>query len=518
MTVSMNDLRLLHDKVGTDPATALRMLRDYDRTFPQDQDLLRTRGGILIDIGAALLTEELVEEGISVLQSQPERAHPMYCYNLANGFSTLDLVARQKSDFVFDPIKSPLLDAKELYRKAYADIAKLDAPERARLRINFGNCLASLGRTLDAIDEYKIALRDVPNQPMAWGNLGVEEVRLSRVVRNWVLQLDARDCLDKALEGDALEAIGEGHARQYFSAVRQRLAQSFENVDTDPRNEKTPPHRYRTKRLQQYAEFCLRHGLFLSLALFDHHFSSVASDGLGFTLTTPVDDTTTFTYLSRTLNEIKEQYATARLLLFEAGHPAYRLLEYDEMTNYTDNLDYGVYGLSVGRYKSAFRGAYDVLDRIAFFVYVYLKVNPDDLKEHQVDFQSIWWTGRGTTSQPRQEVVNSKSYHLFALLDMARDMRKGGYFQRFWEIRNLLAHRYLIPHNEGVSWDSETDGAHYHISARDLESQTISLMHFVRNAAIHLIAFVHETEQEKRSKSSSLIVPIYVPQYKHFDW
>lgn len=516
MRLSENKLHELSVLVGEDPLAALETIRRLDSEYPNDVNLLSDRGAFLIDIGNTLGDASMVQEGIDSLKefidTYPDSSDPHRLYNVANGYYALHAVSRDQPGFEFDPVSTPLVEAKHWYRRALGSSQKADTDQRARLHVNYGNCLAGLGRTVDAITEYEQALSLDPDHPMAWGNLGMELIRFGRVAGNRVFLLDARDALERALSSNRLTLIGTQDARDRFLTWYKRVNEHISGVTTDPRTVPGRSRRYPTKRYEEYVYFCIHHELFLTLALFDHHFESIASDSIGFSISTSIDDDTTFIRLSRIINEIKEQYATARLLLFESINPPHRGRSYNDLTHYTDNLDYAVYGIGSGKLKIAFRSAFDILDKIALFINDYLSIG---LKPRQVTFTSLWLDPKRGVLRP--PITEANSYHLFALYDIARDVSRDGDLEYFSVSRHYLTHRYLVPHIDSMFWQDGSDNPDHHIDYGDLISDTIEIMSLVRNAVIYLIAFINEFEGSKRSASERPSLPMYMPRYRSHD-
>lgn len=99
-----------------------------------------------------------------------------------------------------------------------------------------------------------------------------------------------------------------------------------------------------------------------------------AEDKLHISITHDIWDDSKQIRLSRALNEIYERYTIARTLLYEVHNHHYNPIPFEEMTRYTDNLDYAVYGVRVAKLKLAFESAFNVLDKVAYFMNDYLEL------------------------------------------------------------------------------------------------------------------------------------------------
>jgi hypothetical protein len=235
-------------------------------------------------------------------------------------------------------------------------------------------------------------------------------------------------------------------------------------------------------------------------------------DDVFFNIVTGIDDDRTFPRLARIVNELKENYAGARLLLYEACDHPYLTASYDNLTHYAYNLDYAVYGVIPAKLKLAFGSAYNILDKIALFLRDYLHIQ---LAEHRADFDRVW--RKEPTAPLRPEIVQANNMYLYALYDVARDLQRDGFWSRLRDMRNRITHRYLLPHIESCGqWNMECDSPDYHIGYDELALRTIELLQIVRCAVVYLIAFIDTMEQRKLSDAKGIVPPVYVSSYPHF--
>jgi len=513
--ISRDELENLRELIGEDPHKALQVLSSYEEEYFDDANLQLNRGGLLIDIGAELKDSHHVKRGISsivkVLPHTDKENRPAQLYNLANGYSALDSIARRNPDFLFDPDDTPLRQAKRCYREALAGSEHLDADQRAQLRVNYGNCLSGLGRSLEAISEYNAALSHAPDHPMAWGNLGIELEHFAFVAGDMTILRDASEGLAKALASDRLEQMGASWGRPYFEKAQQRIERLMGLARQYARPLTPEAPKSATAYTHHYKEFCLKHQLFLNFCLKNRPCEHVAEDIVSLSLTTTLDHKTTYPRLARVVNEIKERYATARLLLFEACNPAFDTQPYDEMTYYADNLDYAIYGIRPAKLKLAFEAAYNILDKVAFFINAYLNLA---INEKRVTFASVWREGKNTRLRPA--IAERGNYHLYGLYDVSTDLAPQGHVEHLRRIRDYLTHRYLVLHVEQLHWVTSADGPEYHSGYRELMVHTIELMQLVRSAVIYLIAFIDQEERERRQDLEGPVPNMHVAAYRPY--
>ncbi|MGC1378549.1 MAG: hypothetical protein WA821_20120 [Anaerolineales bacterium] len=227
--ISQEQLEKLNSLSITKPQEALELLREYDEKYSRDINLWLNSGGILIDIGSDLFQINMVIEGITRLEAAIEHGkidEPTMFYNLANGYSALHNLYRQidGENYIFDPDNTPLLRAKQFYRKALLKSDRLNPDLRAQLWVNYGNCLSGLGRSVEALSAYDQALRFVPNHPMAKGNLAVELFYFARITRHSIFLLDANKMLEEVLSGKGLQKYASVGAKRSFEKTREKIS------------------------------------------------------------------------------------------------------------------------------------------------------------------------------------------------------------------------------------------------------------------------------------------------------
>jgi hypothetical protein len=359
--------------------------------------------------------------------------------------------------------------------------------------VNFGNCLSGLGRTLEAIRQHDLALDYVPDHAMALGNLGVELEFFSAISSEYGILEDALSYLDRALSSKNLESIGGSQARAQFEQARARV---YKKVSLFAARGVRPPVvevREVKSEYQRYVEFCRRHDLLLNFATRHGQPSHANEDSVFFSMITPTDDSSTYPRLSRIVNETKERYVTARLLLYEACCHPYDTQPYDDMVFFGDNDDRAVYGVRPGKLKLAFEGAYNIFDKIALFVRDRFDLQVDD----RVDYGRIWREESATSL--RDPIVKTGNRQLFALYDISTDLGPSGYMAQLGTLRNFLTHRYVVVHTAGqTSWRANVDSGKYHVEYKRFAESTIELMRLVRYAVTYLSAFLHSEYRSSR--------------------
>ncbi len=522
--ISGDELAELNALVDKNPKKALAVLREYDEKYETDPNYQVNSGGFLIDIGEVLGQSNIVLGGIIRIEAVLDQIgcfHPNMLYNVANGYSAMsNLMRRSKGQaYRLEPNDTHLVRAKHYYRRAIEEIDQEDGDIRAQLWVNYGNCLSGLGRTVDAISAYDRALQLVPDYPMAKGNLAIEMHYFARIAHHPIFLLDALEKLNQVLSADNLGPYAGVGARKAFKRKRDEIAAEISELSVDKRERVVERPKLPSGYMGEYLDFCAGHQLFLNFCLSCRRCDRYVKDSLAFSLITDLDDRTTFTRLTRVVNEIKESYAFARLLLFQSLYPSLNIVPIDDLTTYVDNLDYAVYGTRVASLKLAFESAYNVLDKIAHFLNGYLALGVKSGPKLTFTTNGRIWHEKDN-DKLRPELLDLNNLHLLGLYDLARDLdidynqpENDGYYGQLRRTRNSLTHEYLIPHVEGMGWSVEADDEKLHLFYADLVEQAKDLQRLVRAAIIHLIAFIDLEERRKHQCFDGLVAPMYVPWY-----
>lgn len=508
----LDQLRWMIDK---NPVEAFKLLLHYESKYPDDGNLQRNAGGYLIDIGQLLSSTKVVESGIArihqVLPTLNLAERYIYLFNLGNGYAAIHSIASRAEGYEFDPDTSALIQAKSWYREALKVVDPNNSITCAEIHVNLGNCLSGIGRSVESISEYETALEFAPQHPMALGNLGMKLEHFARIAYQPELLEDASNLLATALAGNELEQLGQSNARNDFEPVYRRIQDWLNSPNGKISPIGSPPESIRDLATRKYTDFCARYGLFLNFCLQKRPCRTPVQDSISFSLLGDLDDEMAFARLARVLNEVKERYALARLLVYEAHFPPVDTVPYDGVTYYVDNLDYAVYGIRAAKLKSAFEGAFNILDKVAFFLNDYLGLG---MREQDVNFGSIWKESKQKDAPLKPDILRLQNFHLFGLYDISRDLAPGGFSDTLRNIRNSLTHRYLVPHSERIEWLESADSPKYHLGYREFFDRTIELLQLVRSAAIYLIAFIEQEEEKKHKDARGAIQLIQVQPYR----
>jgi len=455
-----------------------------------------------------LKNPEIIQKGIEAgknnLNSKDEAAHTAGdYYNLANGYHALFRLTERKIGTEVIPQSQNLQKAKFNFRSAikHSKIGVFNCQKLAW--VNYGNCLSDLGRGIEAIYAYDNALKIDKNFSMAIGSKARELQFFADISMKYreAIYVEAYQALKSIIEKPDLIEIGGASSKKAFESELKRI----EGLCKDKELLARPINyeKYDTKRLSKfelfYIDFCVKEKLFLNFHVHHEACRAAIIDPIFISIVTKIDDMDTFYIYAKHINQIKEDYAVARLLLVQSQFKRRDFDRISKRTTLINTLDYSQFNLYLGLLKTAFEEAYNILDKIAVFINDYYKFG---LPERDIYFDSISiWEEKRII---RKEILTSKNISLYALYDIYCDF-KSKYYAEIKKIRNASTHRRLVIFDSTFSKTIKNDG-NYNISLETMLHETISLLRLTKSAIIYLINFVNMEENKK--KGNGLIAPM----------
>jgi hypothetical protein len=378
-----------------------------------------------------------------------------------------------------------------------------------------------VGRFVEALDYWERALEIRSRFGMALGNLGCGLEEYARSLSDpghKVLFLKFAHTNLAAATGADAEYEGDcDSAKNFFKA---RMARIEKNV---PRLNEISLHPHsmgRSEAEQSYRSWCLRNRLFLN-PLNDLGDLSIANNDVLMMppFSTPIG---TPPVLIGFFNQIKQEFASGRWFLYDGTNsPSVHFS--DRKVLLYNSLDYPCHSLAVEKVKIAFRIAYSIFDKVAFFLneYMHLAINPRD-----VYFKTLWYANRRSKPFPvRSEFGNLDNWPFRGLFWLSKDLFDDEFAEviepdarDFYAIRNRLEHSYLkvqvemlgpLASREDDFW---FDGLAYLIPRDELASKTLRLFKLVRAALIYLMLGMHREESRHlQGKDNSKSMPMELP-------
>jgi hypothetical protein len=420
-----------------------------------------------------------------------------------------------------------------------AEFPLLEPLRQCQILVNTGNILSHIGRPIEAFEYWNRALGLMPSFAMALGNLGFGLETYARYLydpgHQVVIMKQACAFLKSV---DTPGAIWDCHDYQQIVVSMLDKAESIEShVDFSClENVSLYDHSIgRSKVERNYRAWALGQGLLLSPLNDLGMYPIAAHDVLH--LPDMVRQISEPPHFIGFFNQLKQEYASARFLYWQGmtESEAYKKHYSDRDVLLFNTLDYPVYSISVEQVKLAFRMAYSLFDKIAFFINEYWSLG---MRENSINFQSIWFEG-GTRGKPkilracfqgRQNLPLRGLYWLskdFVESDKDSDIVLGETMEpdayKLRSIRNHLEHKYLKVHDDLWGYSDRSDNGlfsdqwAFHLSMQELNEKTIRILKMARAGLTYLSLAVHREENIRRyQRPDEIAVPMTLPRWEYF--
>jgi len=392
--------------------------------------------------------------------------------------------------------------------------------KRSQILTNLANQFDAVGRFIDAQGMWAMALRQQQGFWMARGNRGRGLMNYGAALydsgHRGIFALAAHAELKQALNDfDQHPELGMPSLRPYFERAATAIAGRF---DLDRIAASYHPDDFelgKTVRERNYRLWALKESLFLN-PLNDLGTHPIAARDIlslpNFVL--PIGEPPVLTGF---FNQLKQEFVSARWLYFEGIHSESAHFSDRKVLLY-NTLDYPAFGLAVEKTKVAFRLAYSLFDKIAYFLNHYLKLG---IPEKQVSFRGIW---REKPGDPvRTQFDASENWPLRGLYWLSKDFFEASFAEviepharALNELRNHLEHKYVKVHvfltprpatGEDAT-DLFFDDLAHSLSREDLEGRSLRVLKLARSALIYLSLGMHHEERRKRSTTNSATGPV----------
>ncbi|KTE90019.1 hypothetical protein AT727_08815 [Desulfitobacterium hafniense] len=371
-----------------------------------------------------------------------------------------------------------------------------------QLFTNYANALSSMGRTIEAIRYYKRALSIHTDFGMAEGNLGIEYIHYADLDfdkgHSQIFHYVGYKYLKSALKHK--RTIVESEAIAYFQQKIDIFASEYVQ-DFLEKDLNLGKYSLGRKKEADYRTWVMNHGLFLN-TMNDLPFTDnfMAADVLH--LPSMIMKTANgLNYKHHGLfNQIKQEYITARYLIFESQQGGTKAHFADKHTDIMDTLDYTIYSIRIEKMKLAFRALYSLYDKIAYFINDYFELG---IPLNNVTYRKIWCKSAKEMLMVKQNLL---IYGLFWISKEFFDKDDGIQVstkpkaKRIYEIRQALEHKYLKITDYDMR-TSKNDSLAFYVTYQEFEKELFDLVHLVRESIIYLSLAVHLNELQKRAGS-----------------
>jgi hypothetical protein len=388
----------------------------------------------------------------------------------------------------------------------------MDAMRRCQILTNLGNQLDTVGRFVEARKYWSDALAIDANFWMARANRGRGLMHYAAALydpgHRAIFTFHAHwDLVDAVALADRYPHLGDSQAIPFFSESAEQIALHYDVGEIGKAHKPDGWDMGAKSTERAYRRWCLDNILFLN-PLNDVEAASVAAhDILSLpNYTTAINEPPVVIGM---FNALKQEFVSARWMLWEGIKTDEPHFSDREVLLY-NTLDYPSYGLSVEKVKMAFRMAYSILDKIAYFLNHYLELG---IPEKRISFRTIW---REKDNGPvRDRFAKSENWPLRGLFWLStdlfeKDMRGSTEpeARALADLRHHLEHKYVKVHEVLLPpmsiVDPFRDTLAHAITRSDLERRTLHLMQLVRSALIYLSLGMHQEERARAKGKKGL--------------
>ena len=388
----------------------------------------------------------------------------------------------------------------------------------SQIRTNLANRLHALGRPVAANEQWLEALKAIPRFAKAHANrargLSVYGGALYDPGHQPLVLAAALSSFEDALHDDAHWESGDRNAvAPSMIEPRTQLAEYLARVNYDQDFDPTRWSLGSTNEEREYRRWCLQERLFLN-PLNDAYTDAVAATDV---LHLP-DHTYRIEEAPRFpayYNLLKQEYISARYRLYCAIHSE----DPEFLMRDVLMLDSGE-GQMMGHYtesfRSSFRSAYALFDKIGLFLNDYFRIG---IKPRRVTFRHIWSEQPNSTpSTVRPIFENRQNWPLMGLYFLSKDLFDEDFNEvaepdadDLAQLRQQLEHRFLS--FQDVVTEASTE-LHRFISIEEFKSKTLRLLKMTREALIYVSLAMHreETLRGQETENEGTLVPRFSPR------
>jgi tetratricopeptide (TPR) repeat protein len=392
----------------------------------------------------------------------------------------------------------------------------LDEVRKCQIYTNAANLSNKIGRFIEAVEYWNRALEINPRFGMALGNRGYG---LKYYASNLYDQGHAT-LMMKFAHDDLRHAIGPDafFESPNYDEVKNAMRQTADwiathinlkvisNIDLGMSNFGL------SEAEGAYRNWCLKNTLFLSPINDLGQYSIASHDVL--TLPNMVVEINEPPSLIGFYNQLKQEYVAARYFYYEGIIDTSPHFADKDVLLY-DTLDYPAYSIAVERIKVAYRMAYSLFDKIAYFINAYWKL---DMKERDISIRRVWYNKKII----RDCFSNYENWPLRGLYWLSKDILETDNdlkdiiepdAKHLNTIRNHLEHKYLQLHNPPWTAKGYTrfsfDDLAYPLARADLEAKALKMVKLARAGLIYLSLAVHQEERIRaQQRGNGFVAPM----------
>lgn len=412
---------------------------------------------------------------------------------------------------------------------SHEGFAKLDKIRQCQILTNRANLLNRVGRFIDAIEGWDQALRFFPRFAMARGNRGNGLKHYASALHDpGHHKLFLLHAYDAAISAGADDAVFDSiYPSEVLSGFETLAADIAEHVPLDEIRESQKFESSslgRSKHERAYRRWCLEERLFLNPLNDLGPYAIAAHDVLTLPTLTEANPPSRRGLMPPIIgfyNQMKQEFSSARFMLFE-GITGEGVHFSDRGVLLYNTLDYPSFSLAMERVRTSFRIAYSLLDKVAFLINGYWRLNkqPD-----RVNFRNVWMVdGKATLLPGFAAYENWPLRGLFWLskeiFDEKLKLTTNPDARELDDLRHYLEHKYLQVHESwamaAISRDAVTGDLGKSISSREMVFKALRVMKIARSALCYL-SYAIGREERLREKARPQGLTMSMPLSKWDD-
>lgn len=449
-------------------------------------------------------SQKLADQLLKTELSKAELAELFYF--IANSWAALRDAQNPESKKSFDwEIEEVEKELIFLRKSAHHDgFSELPSFRQCQILTNLAGRLSEIGRPVEALFYWDIALKETPSFGMAHGNRGIGLWKYGHHLYDQGHEaqflLEAESALKKSCDSESTDS----NALIYFKGELERIPKINSSL---LKNKQFKLGDF--KEEISYRKWCLENRLFIN-PLNDITDASIAATDI-FSLPNITTKTPDMPLVFSRFNLLKQEYITARHLMFlsqESDEPHYA----DKNVSLVNTLDYQLFSVRIEYMKMVFRSSYSILDKVAFFLNDYFDLQLDEKK---IYFRSVWYKDGIKRLGLNSKFQDSKNWPLRGLFWLSKDIFESNPefrdaispdAQQLHEIRNHLEHKYVTLHDSWMEFSQNnsisTEGI-IPLKFEDFYKKTFSLLKLSRSAILYLSMAIHVEEERKRDSGGA---------------
>lgn len=436
-----------------------------------------------------------------------------YYYFLGNAWGYIEDIDKTHDEF---PFESDVLNNQIIYYRSalmhiYSDTNK---SLKCQILTNLGNLLSSIGRLVEALDYYDKSLDLNKEFGMTIGNKGIVIWKYSKFIFDSKQQFIFLHIAHSYLSSCKKDLYEE--ATKSFEKIKNLIEKKFSKESLSKDIAFKDLFKGKSQKEIKYRKWCLENKLFLNPLNDINEESAAATDSL-FTpsMTHKLNDRPIY---SSIFNQIKQEYVSSRLIFYE-GITSTKPHFSDRDVIIIDTLDYSLFSYSLEKLKISFRICYSILDKIAYFLNLYLELGEN---KRFVTFKNIWYEKGRNKNSIKEKILLTKNLPLRGLFWLSKDFFEEGIMdtiepdaKELAKIRNFIEHKaFKIVEFKTLR---STHPDLFDIDRDSFINKSIKLLKLTRSAILYLSFLIYEEEHQRNQKRnpSEVVIPIYSTELNH---